>query len=205
MPSLFDDDDLARRALEALRWPEGPRCTRAHCGATGNDVFLIGGEKQSHRDGLYHCKRCRKQFSVTVGTVFERSRIRLSTWMRAAHAFSVEAQPLPTLSNLGLEIGISYKTVLRMRDIIKQAAKRYKGHKAGFGAWPRSFMKSRAPRLQNYRERKIALMTAGKHPSQHTIKSTGVLVPYAPARGVTEAALKRTESLLRLLLAQGPK
>ena len=198
MSSLFDDDVLARQALEALRWPEGPRCT--HCDASGTDVFQIGGEKQSHRDGLYHCKRCRKQFTVTLGTFFERSRITLRTWMRAAHAFSVEAQPLPTLSGLELEIGITYKTVLRMRDIIKRAAKGYKGYKTGFGAWPRSFMKSRAPRRKNYRRTRDALLVAGRHPSQHTIKATGVLLPHAPAHGVTEAALKRTECLLRLLL-----
>jgi transposase-like protein len=199
MSSLFDDDGLARQALEALRWPQGPRC--AHCDASGTDVFVIGGQKQSHRDGLYHCKLCRKQFTVTLGTVFERSRITLSTWLRAAHAFSVEAQPVPTLSDLGFEIGISYKTVLRMRDIIKQAAKRYKGHKTGFGAWPRSFMKSRAPRLKGYHRKRDALLAAGKHPSQHTIKATGVLLRYASKPSATEAALKRTECLLRLLLA----
>src|SRR5712664_212919 len=81
MSSLFDDDVFARQALEALRWPQGPRCT--HCDAGGTEVFKIGGRKQSHRDGLYHCKLCRKQFTVTLGTVFERSRITLSTWLRA--------------------------------------------------------------------------------------------------------------------------
>jgi len=45
------------------------------------------------------------------------------------------------------------------------------------------------------------LLAAGRHPSQHTIKAKGVLLPHAPAHGVTEAALKRTECLLRLLLA----
>jgi len=74
---------------------------------------------------------------------------------------------------LGLEIGISYKTVLRMRDIIKQAAKRYKGYKTGFGAWPRSFMKSRAPRLKNYRKTKIALMAAGKNGNSELFFSNG--------------------------------
>src|SRR4051794_4687394 len=86
--SMFHDDALARAALEALRWPQGPQCT--HCAAKGTDVLLIGGQRQSHRSGLYHCKKCRRQFTVTLGTPFERSRIALSTWMRAAHAFSAE-------------------------------------------------------------------------------------------------------------------
>jgi hypothetical protein len=62
-------------------------------------------------------------------------------------------------------------------------------------------MKSRAPRLKDYRRTREALLAAGRHPSQHTIKAKGVLLPHAPAHGVTEAALKRTECLLRLLLA----
>jgi hypothetical protein len=62
-------------------------------------------------------------------------------------------------------------------------------------------MKSRASRQKNYRRTRDALLAAGRHPSQHTIKATGVLLPYATAHDVTEAALKRTECLLRLLLA----
>jgi hypothetical protein len=110
-------------------------------------------------------------------------------------------ETLATLRDLALEIGISYKTVLRIRDIIERSAKRYKGHKTGFGAWPRSFMKSRAPRLRGYQKKRDALLAAGKHPSQHTIKATGVLLRYAPKHGAIEAALNGTECLLRLLLA----
>jgi transposase-like protein len=79
MPSPFENDTAARALLERLRWPDGPQCPR--CDAQGPEVFLIGGEKHSHREGLYHCKPCRKGFSVTVGTSFERLRIPLSTWV----------------------------------------------------------------------------------------------------------------------------
>lgn len=82
MPSPFESDAAARALLERLRWPHGPQCPR--CDAQPPEVFLIGGEKHSHRAGLYQCKRCRKSFSVTVGTSFERLRIPLSTWLRAA-------------------------------------------------------------------------------------------------------------------------
>jgi len=47
-----------------------------------------------------------------------------------------------------------------------------------------------------------ALLQAGSQPSQHTIKATGVLLPYAPAHGDIEAALRRTECLLRVLLVR---
>jgi hypothetical protein len=140
MPSPFDDDGAAREVLEAIRWPDGPSCPC--CGARGADIFKIGGEKQSHREGLYQCKPCRRQFSVTVGTPLERLRVPLSTWVRAAYAFSYEGPAYgkdadgklkpPPLTQLESEIGVSYRTVLRMRDIIKHAAAKYRGHKAGF-------------------------------------------------------------------------
>src|SRR6516164_9848748 len=85
--SPFDDDVAAREALETMRWPDGPRCPRC---ALATEVF--GGEKHSHREGLYHCKACRRQFSVTVGTVLERLRVPLSTWVLAAYAFSRETR-----------------------------------------------------------------------------------------------------------------
>jgi transposase-like protein len=203
--SPFDDDPAAREFLETLRWPDGPSCPR--CGSRGPAVFRIGGTKQSHRDGLYQCKPCRRQFSVTVGTVFERLRVPLSTWVRAAHAFSCKGllayrkNGKPPLTQLKMDIGVSYRTVLRMRDIIKRAAERYKGHRTGFGAWPRSFMRrdSTWPSERVKRKR----LAEGKHPSQHTIRSTGVLAGLRTGRTAkgTRAALDRTEKLLRLLLA----
>ena len=189
--SPFNNDTAAREALEALRWPDGPRCPR--CNSRGSEVFRIGGEKQSHREGLYQCKPCRRQFSITVGTVFERLRVPLSTWVRAAHAFSYEGSAYgkdgkPPLTQLEREIGVSYRTVLRMRDIIKRAAARYRGYHDGFGAWPRSFMKHKSnPSL---------------HASQHAIRSTGVLAAIVQGRSTKgKRAFDRTEKLLRLLLA----
>ena len=155
-------------------------------------VFLIGGEKHSHRDGLYQCKPCRKSFSVTVGTPLERLRIPLSTWVRAAHAFSYQAPEYsggrhsdekPTLQKIQIELGVAYRTVLRMRDVINRAARKYRGHTYVFGAWPRSFM------LHQREDHK------------KTITATGVLARALPPRRFTQGETSRTERLLRLLLA----
>ena len=81
------------------------------------------------------------------------------------------------------KIAVSYRTVLRMRDIIKKAAGKYRGHKYVFGAWPRSFM----------------LHQREKH--EETIRATGVLAAALPPRTCTQSELNRTERLLRLLLA----
>ena len=70
---IFTDADKAREHLEAQRWPDGAYCP--HCGNADQErIRKMEGEK--HRPGLYNCRECRKQFSVTVGTVFERSKIR---------------------------------------------------------------------------------------------------------------------------------
>jgi transposase-like protein len=211
-----DDDTAARELLERLRWSDSPTCH--HCSARGPDVFKIGGKKHSDRDGLYQCKPCRSQFSVTVGTALERQRIPLSTWVRAAHAFSSDGYPYrkdknhklkpPPLTELEPKIGVSYRTVLRMRDVIKHAARKYRGYKAGFGVWPRSLMIHRSsPKLEYYDYNKRKRLAEGKHPSQHTIVSAHVLADvmsdHKPAD--TRAAFDRTEVLLRLLLATPAK
>ena len=67
----FIDENAAREYLEAIRWPDGPVCP--HCGGTERNVKLQG---ESHRPGLLFCGDCRTQFTVTVGTVFERSKVR---------------------------------------------------------------------------------------------------------------------------------
>jgi hypothetical protein len=65
----FHDEDAAREFLEATRWPNGPVCPK--CGT-------VGGAYQTKREGLYRCAEagCRKDFTVTVGMLFERSHIK---------------------------------------------------------------------------------------------------------------------------------
>ena len=65
--AYFQNDDAARDHIEALLWPEGPVCP--HCGCMGH----IGKVNAKRRAGLYTCNDCHKQFTVTVGTIFERS------------------------------------------------------------------------------------------------------------------------------------
>ena len=66
----FIDPVAARKHLEALRWPDGAECP--HCSLI-NATAVKGG-----REGLYQCNSCREQFTVTVGTVFERSKVALN-------------------------------------------------------------------------------------------------------------------------------
>ena len=74
------DADKAREYLEALRWANGIVC--AHCGSIAAHYLLKG---KSTRAGVYKCVDCSSQFTVTVGTVFERSKIALNIWLQAVH------------------------------------------------------------------------------------------------------------------------
>src|SRR5688500_6185766 len=78
----FQDADKAREYLEALRWANGVVCP--HCGTIGAHYKLQG---KAHRPGVYKCvaNECAQQFTVTVGTVFERSKIALNVWLQAVH------------------------------------------------------------------------------------------------------------------------
>src|SRR5204863_2304981 len=54
---IFHDEDKAREALEAVRWPDGPYCP--HCGnADPERIAKVEGKKQTHRPGLYYCNEC---------------------------------------------------------------------------------------------------------------------------------------------------
>ncbi len=64
---VFQDEHKAREWLEAHLWRNGPVCP--HCGLVDCSKALNG---EAHRAGLYKCKGCEKQFTVTVGTIFER-------------------------------------------------------------------------------------------------------------------------------------
>ena len=213
---IFHDDEIARVALEALRWPDGPVCPKIigkvggiPCGASGAYVAKIESVKQSHRDGLYRCKQCRGQFTVTVGTAFDSSKVPLSKWMQAVHKLGYSENP-PTLLEVQKTIGVTYKTTLHMWGRICTALSNYKGYKRGFGTKVRAVIKKAqpkyadAPKFANYRPRKNKLLAAGKHPSQHTIEATGLLSAFAKDSARTDN-LERTERLLRLLVAADPK
>src|SRR5665213_2007314 len=81
---IYHDEDAAREHLETLLWPQGPVCPR--CGVMEGRITKLQGK--STRPGVYNCKDCRKPFSVTVGTVMERSHIPLSKWVLAAQLLS---------------------------------------------------------------------------------------------------------------------
>src|SRR5258705_4894111 len=97
----FQNDEAARAMLESILWPDGPVC--AHCG-------VVNHSYKTKRPGVFRCaeKICRKDFSVTMKTVMERSHIALHKWLQAFHLMAsskkgVSAHQLHRTLNIGYE------------------------------------------------------------------------------------------------------
>lgn len=116
---IFTDEDAAREALEAVRWPNGPYCP--HCGnANAEKIAKIEGRKRSHRPGLHYCNECKGQFTVTVGTVFERSKVPLTKWWLATHLLCYSKKGI-SAHQLHRMLGVTYKTAWFMAHRIRRA------------------------------------------------------------------------------------
>lgn len=114
---IFTDPDKAREHLEAQRWPNGPICP--HCGNC--DLERIKALKgKAHRAGLYQCAECREQFTVTVGSVFERSKIPLNKWLFAVHMMTASKKGC-SAHQLHRMLGVTYKTAWFMCHRIREA------------------------------------------------------------------------------------
>src|SRR5216684_7720953 len=114
--AIFVNEDEARRALETVRWPDGAVCP--HCGTYGDRIALVAGN--GHRPGLYYCNECKGQFTVTVGTVFERSKIPLSKWWMAVYLMNASKKGY-SAHQLHRTLKVTYKTAWFMMHRIREA------------------------------------------------------------------------------------
>jgi transposase-like protein len=118
----FSTDDAAREYLEGIRWPDGPVCP--HCGNAADKakIWKVEADPEKEiRPGLYECGNCDKQFTVTVGTIFEDSHVPLRKWMVAWWLINTSKKGISALQiqrMLGLG---SYRTALFMMHRIRHA------------------------------------------------------------------------------------
>ena len=126
----FQGEDKAREYLEAMRWPEGPICP--HCGLLGEAYRIVRKEKSKEQviamlrarkrirkaqKGLWKCKGCKKQFTVTVKTIFEDSHIPLHKWLLAIHLMTASKK------------GMSAHQLMRMLDIKQYKSAWFMAHR----------------------------------------------------------------------------
>lgn len=113
----FANEDEARKYLEGIRWAKGIACPK--CGSLSKHYELNG---ETHRPGLRRCRDCRKQFTVTVGTLFERSHLPLHKWLMAFFLLSSSKKGIST-HQLHRTLGLTYKTAWFMSHRIREAMK----------------------------------------------------------------------------------
>jgi transposase-like protein len=124
LPASAQDEDSARAFLERLRWPDGPICPHCRAGKPYR-ITPKPESKRPARKGLFKCrnKNCRKQFTVTVGTIFEDSRIPLHKWLMSVHFLCSSKKGMSALQ-LSRMLGVTYKTAWFMCHRIRLAMKK---------------------------------------------------------------------------------
>src|SRR5215217_2579453 len=113
--AAMQNDEAALAYIESALWPNGPVCP--HCGATDRIYPLKG---KTTRLGLRKCGHCRKQLTVMVGTVFERSHIPLHKWVQALYLLCSSKKGISS-HQLHRTLGISYKAAWFMSHRIREA------------------------------------------------------------------------------------
>jgi len=115
---IFHDETKAREWLEARLWSQGRPCP--HCGVVDQSTLMKG---KSTRPGVYQCNACRKPFSVTVGTLYERSHVPLNKWLAATHLMMASKKGMSALE-VGRLLGLSKKTAWflchRIRESLRE-------------------------------------------------------------------------------------
>lgn len=123
LAAKYANEDKARETLEAWRWPNGVICPRPDCGAVGEARKIVSAKGSSTRKGLWKCMACRRQFTVTVGTIFEDSHISLGKWLIAVHLLCASKKGM-SAHQLHRMLGVTYKSAWFMAHRIRKAMER---------------------------------------------------------------------------------
>ncbi|WP_028338211.1 IS1595 family transposase [Bradyrhizobium sp. USDA 3256] len=109
----FNNDEAAREYLERVMWPEGTICP--HCG-------VVGHSYATKRAGVYRCAEpaCRKDFTVTMRTVMERSKIALHKWVLAFALYTASKKGF-SAHQLHRTLGVTYRSAWFMAHRIRES------------------------------------------------------------------------------------
>ena len=191
----FSDESKAYELLEQIRWPNGPVCP--HCGTVDEATYLEPrGEGRHTRTGkvskrrVWKCRACRKQFSVTVGTVFEGSKVPLQKWLLAVHLMCSGKNGV-SAHELHRNLEVTYKTAWfmahRIRYAMTQSPLREKftgtveADETYIGPKPRNIHKAKRPAWNERADLKTPVVTLinreiGEARSRAVERVTGITV-----------------------------
>ncbi len=108
----FGSESQCEQALEAARWPQGFRCPRC----AGADHYVLRDAARK----VFQCHACRHQASLIAGTMFQGTKLALTTWFLAIYLISQAKTGLSALA-LKRHLGVSYPTVWLMQHKLMQA------------------------------------------------------------------------------------
>ena len=104
---VFPDDNACKEYLESIRWPDGFICL--HCGHDA-EPFRFATRKSA----VFRCRRCKKNTSLTAGTVMQSSHTALSTWFWAAYLVTTQT-PGQSALQFQRQLGLSrYETAFQI-------------------------------------------------------------------------------------------
>jgi transposase-like protein len=109
----FHNEAAAIARLEAIVWPNGPYCPR--CGGFDRITLVRGA-----RAGLRRCGPCKREFTATVGTIFERSHIKLHKWFQVAHLMTSSKKGI-SAHQIHRTLKLTYKTAWFMCHRLREA------------------------------------------------------------------------------------
>lgn len=113
MNSLHDEKSC-REFLETHRWHGVPKCP--HCNHESKEHYRLN--RNGEFNGLYKCRNCKKTFTVTKGTIFERSNVPLKSWFYAIYALLSHKKGISSIQ-LSKDIGVTQKTAWYMLQKIR--------------------------------------------------------------------------------------
>lgn len=111
----LQNEPAAYKWVEKHVWPDGPVC--CHCGETERVSRMRG---KATRMGLYKCYACRKQFNVKIGTIFEKSHVKLHLWLQAFYLIAGSKKGI-SANQLHRTLGVTLKTAWFMGHRIREA------------------------------------------------------------------------------------
>lgn len=152
-----------------------------------------------HRPGLYQCNACREPFTVTVGTLYERSHIALNKWLAATHLLIASKKGMSALQ-IGLMPGLPYKTAWfmchRIRELLRETmpeAGPLSGKNKLFEAYIGGKETNNTRRSANPRNKEAGAKSLSSHWWRAAVRSAPVTSPTsAPGRSAMRWSLTLT-------------
>jgi len=112
----YHDEDAARVQLESIRWPNGPYC--AICGSF-DAIKAMATPPKAKGGGWHWCSKCRRRFTVHVGSIFHRSHIPLYKWLLGFRLMAGSKKGF-SAHQMHRTLKIDYKTAWFMEHRIRE-------------------------------------------------------------------------------------